>query len=1351
MDEFFENRPNVPTPEMLALVASAFRDGESTNIGANVSYSWRHIPTDRLWELLSSLNLKSLLFSPLVEEIPRHTPYIAPDLASFTRRRMIGTTGHGEVETLGRDLLVRSLEHRFSVFGHKIWLGDVEESVPAAVFCSAINESLTLVVTGADDGLIKVWSVGGGKLIATLRGHSAEVCDVRFSPCSNFLVSLCQDDLSVMIWKKQDQYFSLHRRIVERGSDDNPLKPMHIDFAACEGPSKLVIAYSEGVVVAYDCVETAIAEIGRFSLVQARSEIVCFGVLPSGAETVSIAVSVKRRQMSPSIFLVRLKAGGSPPRTAEYSYPVSGSATISQIQCAHHSSSFVANDDEATGSLVFFKEESLEYEQIVLVSPDGTLTDGSLLRNHLMHKSSSAIPLNFSVIDAVFTKNDEFILASVCGQPRNPTSIGEDDAGSVYCLLVFRTDTGRLVGILGQETCRDQIFAVGSIDVSNATSPFSYVFYGSYDGSLSVSKIRSWGIDGNELVVHDLARFNINTDRGSNAPRSILDAQASFDPISGDLVMVVSDSLGSVSVFTNTNHEISISSPSEQFFLNDYDPGIRVTTDGTLCDSRMVPLSDLMTPSPPIVARLTNSINSKAKIALVQKLDVKASVRKVERAPVSEEDRLRKKEREDRLQRLAAMVRGRSPEQRDHDQRLGAMVRGEQRDHVGVVSAVSERVNRRAAMEELAASRRRQALGLRPRTTTRQRNPSDDQDSQRRGTQTATARTSSEEDTEPRSRRRGTRAIPRTNITDEEDSSSDEESVASSSSSGQQQVVVVPTQLRRDVFIRNHNRQAQHVCCLCRKTPSPDLLGPFPISDLDDCFFHPTCLFSLTGLEAQSSEPPRLSFSNLDVLVRRAINQGKCAKVGGCLGSTRLGAGIKCYNCRLVYHYDCAISTAVNSGYYLDPARDPLFVCPRCDAPTGLDHFSRRPRWRREAHVRAWLNLITSGTTFVPQVGDIVIYFPPKIIDSGKPVSDLISQNLIRSMTDLSVLTWKSSPTPARVDSIDYVFPSFFDDEDRAMVMVVSLVGLQDGLSFKIHYRPRINASDVLVLKSRVDSALATNFLQTARPGMRVRIPVDGGVPDDGVIEHVLANTDGWECFEIKSVDDGSISRYSLWELDLGLTSQALECGIPEHQASFLIGWIRRIVQGPVKSARNRISVGPGMDVFKACPSTQEGGESYLEIIEYPMWLDWIVEKLEGSVYRSVDELRRDIACIHSNCEKYNDPNSLLVAEANTLVETLLLLVGLTVEDYPLYAVPPLPRGIGEERRNPSPPRSIRVIKRKVLICNHCGARREVDQEIFEDFTSTGKRVRCRWIGFVCEQEEDVEPSPLRPRRNRHN
>ena len=191
---------------------------------------------------------------------------------------------------------------------------------------------------------------------------------------------------------------------------------------------------------------------------------------------------------------------------------------------------------------------------------------------------------------------------------------------------------------------------------------------------------------------------------------------------------------------------------------------------------------------------------------------------------------------------------------------------------------------------------------------------------------------------------------------------------------------------------------------------------------------------------------------------------------------------------------------------------------------------------------------------------------------------------------------------------------------------------------------------------------------------------------------------------------------------------------------------------GSVKNSRNRINIPDGMSIFQFPPWETPGAETYLEIVPYPVWLDLVKMRLVNGFYRSLEEAQKDIRFIASNCAIFNDPASALVDAADNLVKTLLTLSELPESDHLLYApptavTPATSIRLRQPTESESPVRSIRVAGRKSLTCDHCGTERLVDRDVYDDFVATGKRVKCRWLGYMCE-ERSVSP-PAKARREK--
>lgn len=55
------------------------------------------------------------------------------------------------------------------------------------------------VSQGSDDCLVKIWATDDGRLLATLRGHSAEICDMAVNH-ENSLLASASCDKTIRVW-----------------------------------------------------------------------------------------------------------------------------------------------------------------------------------------------------------------------------------------------------------------------------------------------------------------------------------------------------------------------------------------------------------------------------------------------------------------------------------------------------------------------------------------------------------------------------------------------------------------------------------------------------------------------------------------------------------------------------------------------------------------------------------------------------------------------------------------------------------------------------------------------------------------------------------------------------------------------------------------------------------------------------------------------------------------------------------------------------------------------------------------------------------------------------------------------
>ena len=59
--------------------------------------------------------------------------------------------------------------------------------------------SLVILIKGSDDKLIKIWRASDGVLMATLRGHQKEICDLDVN-FENTLLASASYDKKIRIW-----------------------------------------------------------------------------------------------------------------------------------------------------------------------------------------------------------------------------------------------------------------------------------------------------------------------------------------------------------------------------------------------------------------------------------------------------------------------------------------------------------------------------------------------------------------------------------------------------------------------------------------------------------------------------------------------------------------------------------------------------------------------------------------------------------------------------------------------------------------------------------------------------------------------------------------------------------------------------------------------------------------------------------------------------------------------------------------------------------------------------------------------------------------------------------------------
>ncbi|KAG7223301.1 hypothetical protein INR49_015657, partial [Caranx melampygus] len=152
----------------------------------------QHIPADYLLRVCQRIG-------PLIEkEIPPSVPGVQTllglgkqSLLRTTKMSIMGARQATGTARFGQALPSSSYQHMKI---HKRILGHL-----SSVYCVAFDRTGRRIFTGSDDCLVKIWATDDGRLLATLRGHSAEICDMAVNH-ENTLIASASCDKVIRVW-----------------------------------------------------------------------------------------------------------------------------------------------------------------------------------------------------------------------------------------------------------------------------------------------------------------------------------------------------------------------------------------------------------------------------------------------------------------------------------------------------------------------------------------------------------------------------------------------------------------------------------------------------------------------------------------------------------------------------------------------------------------------------------------------------------------------------------------------------------------------------------------------------------------------------------------------------------------------------------------------------------------------------------------------------------------------------------------------------------------------------------------------------------------------------------------------
>ncbi|XP_066914028.1 PH-interacting protein-like isoform X2 [Clytia hemisphaerica] len=127
----------------------------------------------------------------------------APFLPTFSRKTTSICTSLLARDVSGTNFksFIPKTANIYSKFSmHKRILGHL-----ASVYCILFDHTGSIIVTGADDNLLKVWSAYDGRLMATFRGHSQQITDITIDSSNQYIASGSLDK-TIRVWNLHNTY-----------------------------------------------------------------------------------------------------------------------------------------------------------------------------------------------------------------------------------------------------------------------------------------------------------------------------------------------------------------------------------------------------------------------------------------------------------------------------------------------------------------------------------------------------------------------------------------------------------------------------------------------------------------------------------------------------------------------------------------------------------------------------------------------------------------------------------------------------------------------------------------------------------------------------------------------------------------------------------------------------------------------------------------------------------------------------------------------------------------------------------------------------------------------------------------
>ncbi|CAG7723230.1 unnamed protein product [Allacma fusca] len=539
------------------------------------SSSLSHVTPDHLPQLLQQLLLsvqkceggsRSLLSRQLLGSNRSSDPDKPPSLVTLLTRK----PGHAPTRHWGSFSAVNSVQ---SILSREIRDGFVgkERITPnfytdriklssrcighlTAVYCVLYDKTGRYIFTGADDKLVKVWSAVDGRLLATLRGATAEITDMAINH-ENTLLAVGSNDKLIRVWSLRN---------CESLAVLNEQQGQITSVFFCPMPNaRSPIRYLASTATDGSCAFWAYTELpGKLAEFQTKPTIYQERMRPGHAQILCASFS------SGGVFM----AAGSADNNVRVYYMLcpEGPQRILEVEChkekvdsiswAHRGVRFISGSKDGTALVYRFECQQWRYVRIHCCKP---LPGEAPMVIDDPRKRPRVTMVAWNTDDSlVFTATSDFLVKAW-----NSTS------GNIACLLKGHTD---------------EIYVIES-------HPFNsrIVCTAGHDGMITMWNVGGVGSRKSDSY-HAEQIFTYRNHIEGHGNGSIFDCKLAPD----GLGFVATDALGHLLIFGTEDKKDSKFSkiPSDMFFHTDYRPFISFPTNPGVTDDQTQVATHLMPP-----------------------------------------------------------------------------------------------------------------------------------------------------------------------------------------------------------------------------------------------------------------------------------------------------------------------------------------------------------------------------------------------------------------------------------------------------------------------------------------------------------------------------------------------------------------------------------------------------------------------------------------------------------------------------------------------------------------------------------------------------------------------------------